>query len=291
MSVPYKKIHVIINPSAGKDDAILNKLNRVFNKYGVDWEISITRKFGDATMFAQQAVTDGIDLVAGYGGDGTQMEVADGVMGSDIPMAILPGGTGNAMSFELGIPHDLELAAELICQSRNQRKIDVVKIGDQHFMLRLYTGIEESEKTKREDKDRLGNLAYVKDALKELEHLPHANYSISVDGQQIEEDGVFCLILNAGSIGGIDAHLTKQVSVSDGLADVFIVNRSLSSIGALASFALDIGVSQAGVHHWQGREIRVAADPPQTTWMDGGLYGTTPFTLTVIPESVSVVVP
>ena len=90
MSVPYKKIHVIINPAAGKDDAILNKLNRVFNKYGVDWEISITRKFGDATMFARQAVADGIDLVAGYGGDGTQMEVADGVMGSDIPMVTIP---------------------------------------------------------------------------------------------------------------------------------------------------------------------------------------------------------
>ena len=291
MSVPYQKIHVIINPSAGKDDAILNKLNRVFNKYGVDWDVSITRKFGDATRFARQAVAEGFDLVAGYGGDGTQMEVADGVMGSDIPIAILPGGTGNAMSFELGIPHKLELAAELICQSRNQRKIDVVKIGEQHFMLRLYTGIEESEKTNREDKDRLGNLAYVKDALKEIEHLPNANYRISIDGQQIEEEGMFCLILNAGSIGGIDAHLTKQVSISDGLADVFIVNRNLSSLRSLASYALDIGASQASVHHWQGREIRVAADPPQTTWMDGELYGQTPFTLTVIPESVSVVVP
>ena len=291
MSVPYQKIHVIINPSAGKDDAILNKLNRVFNKYGVDWDISITRKFGDATRFARQAVAEGVDLVAGYGGDGTQMEVADGVMGSDIPIAILPGGTGNAMSFELGVPHKLELAAELICQSRNQRKIDVVKIGEQHFMLRLYTGIEEREKTTREDKDRLGNLAYVKDALKEIEHLPNANYRLSVDGQQIEEEGIFCLILNAGSIGGIDAHLTKQVSISDGLVDVFIVNRNLSSLRSLASYALDIGASQAGVHHWQGREIHLEADPPQTTWMDGELYGLTPFTLTVIPESVSVAVP
>jgi len=52
---------------------------------------------------------------------------------------------------------------------------------------------------------------------------------------------VFCLILNAGSIGGIETHLTKQVSVSDELADAFIVNRSLFSIGALASFAFDIG--------------------------------------------------
>jgi len=149
----------------------------------VDWEVSITRKLGDATRFAQQALADAVDLVAGYGGVGTQMEVDDGVMGSDIPMAILPGGTGNAMSFEHGIPHDLEQAAELICQSRNQRKIDVVKIGDQHFMLRLYTGIEESEKTKREEKNRLVNPAYLKDTLKEFEHLPNANYNISIDGQ------------------------------------------------------------------------------------------------------------
>ena len=117
MDIPYKRIHVVINPAAGKDEPILNTLNRVFHKYGVDWQISITKKLGDATQMTREAVADGADLVAGYGGDGTQMEVADGVLGSDTPMAILPGGTGNAMSFELNVPHQLEQAAELICTS------------------------------------------------------------------------------------------------------------------------------------------------------------------------------
>ncbi|MCK4897328.1 MAG: acylglycerol kinase family protein, partial [Anaerolineales bacterium] len=107
MDVPYQRIHVIINPAAGQDEPILNTLNRVFHKYGVDWEVSITHRFGDAMRFAKQAVADGVELVVGYGGDGTQLEVLNGIMGSDTPMAILPGGTGNAMTFELNIPHKL----------------------------------------------------------------------------------------------------------------------------------------------------------------------------------------
>jgi len=104
MDVPYKKVRVIINPAAGKDEPILNTINKVFHQYGVDWQVNITKKFGDATRLAKQAIADGVDLVAGYGGDGTQMEIANAVMGSETPMAILPGGTGNAMSFELQVP-------------------------------------------------------------------------------------------------------------------------------------------------------------------------------------------
>jgi len=97
MSVPYRKIHVVINPAAGKDEPILNTINKVFHKYEIDWQVSITKKFGDATRLAKQAIANGVDLVAGYGGDGTQMEIANAVMGTNTPMAILPGGTGNAM--------------------------------------------------------------------------------------------------------------------------------------------------------------------------------------------------
>ena len=89
-------------------------LNRIFNRYGVDWDVSITRKYGDATEFARRAAESGFDLVAGYGGDGTQMEVANGLLGSGVPQAILPGGTGNAMAHDLGISLVLQEATELI---------------------------------------------------------------------------------------------------------------------------------------------------------------------------------
>ncbi len=60
---------------------------------------------GDATRLAKEAVEQGYELVAGYGGDGTQMEVANGLLGTGIPQAILPGGTGNAMAHDLTYPY------------------------------------------------------------------------------------------------------------------------------------------------------------------------------------------
>ena len=219
------------------------------------------------------------------------MEIANAVMGGKIPMAILPGGTGNAMSYEFKVPRKLEQAAELLCQSSKIHNIDVARIGDQFFMLRAYSGIEESDKTSRENKDRFGNLAYILDALQGIKNPPHANYRLNIDGVEVEEEGLTCLILNAGSLGGVDLHATDRISASDGLLDVFIINTNLSGVQSLASYLLDVGKAQVGVHHWKGKEIIVEADPPQTSWIDGELFGPTPYTIGVIPKAVPIVVP
>lgn len=59
----FRRVHVVINPASGKDQPILNTLNDVFHQYG---------------------------------GDGTQHELANAVIGTATPMAVLPGGTGLA---------------------------------------------------------------------------------------------------------------------------------------------------------------------------------------------------
>ena len=63
-SIPYEKIHIVINPAAGKDEPVLNVLNDVFGQYGVDWSVSVTKKYGDAATFAREASQGGADLVA-----------------------------------------------------------------------------------------------------------------------------------------------------------------------------------------------------------------------------------
>jgi len=82
MSESKKRIHIVINPAAGKDEPILNTINDVFHEHGIDWGVSVTQKFGDATEFARQAAKEGFDIIAGYGGDGTQHEIANGLIGS-----------------------------------------------------------------------------------------------------------------------------------------------------------------------------------------------------------------
>ena len=159
MTPPYPKVHVIINPASGPNRPILNTLNDVFRKHGVDWDVSITKRYGDATEQAKDAIARGVDLVVGYGGDGTQHELANAVIGTGMPMGILPGGTGRVCPRDR-IPKELGEAVELLCTSQTVRPFDAVLVGNEYFIQRLYAGIPPESQTSRDLKERYGLLAY-----------------------------------------------------------------------------------------------------------------------------------
>jgi len=294
MARSYKRIHVIINPAAGHDEPILNVLNDVFHPTGIEWDISITHKSGDATRLAKEAVASGVDLVAAYGGDGTQMEVANGLLGTNVPLAILPGGTGNAMAHELKVPINLRQAAELIVSNPKRRAVDLARIGDQVFMLRAYAGLSPENAASREEKDKYGQLAYVQATLKFLSKVPPAYYRATIDGEVVEGEALIVFILNAGSIGGvlgIDLPKVGDVNISDGHLDVYAVTKGVQPLRAVSHHIFHHGESRAGVYHWRGKEIALEANPHQEVWIDGEIGGQTPFTVTTIPKSLYILVP
>ena len=294
MEIPYKRVQVIINPASGKNEPILNVLNDVFHPVSVEWDISLTHASGDATRLTKEAVADGVDLVAGYGGDGTQMEVANGLVGTGVPQAILPGGTGNAMAHELKIPIDLKLAAELIVSSTSRRAVDLASKEGRIFMLRAYAGVSAEDAASREMKDQYGQMAYIKAALKSLTHIHETPYRAVIDGEVVESDALICYILNAGSIGGVlgvSLPQVGEVSSSDGYLDLFVVTRKVRPLRAISHHLFHIGEAEAGIYHWRGKEITIDTDPPQDVWIDGELDGQTPFTTKVIPHALEIVVP
>lgn len=290
-----KKVHVIVNPASGQPQTVLHSLNAVFHPAGVEWDVFITKKSGDAQRFAQQAVAAGVDVVAANGGDGTVMEVAQGVMGSQIPMGILPGGTANLVSVELGIPKDLRKAAQVIASDTSViTKVDMGKIGEDYFLLRVGLGIA-SEKVKladREMKDRYGIAAYSIAGAKSIMGAQKAQYRLILDGEVIEEEGVTCIIDNAGNLGRAEFRAAKDISMSDGLLDVILIHdigvKSLmTTLTSIAGRQLD----SSKVFHWQAAKIEIEADPPLDIQIDGELGGQTPITIETIPQVVGVVTP
>jgi diacylglycerol kinase (ATP) len=158
-------------------------------------------------------------------------------------------------------------------------------------MLRTYTGPQQEAVASREEKDKLGVLAYPLASMRVLKNLTPVQYRLTLDGQVTEDEGVMCYIFNAGAWGGVSLPEAADISPSDGLLDVVIMNKTIGSLRSFASYELNVGWARAHVHHWQAREIVVEADPPQTAWIDGEAHGQTPFTATVIPHAVTVVVP
>lgn len=292
-----KRIQVIINPTAGQDQPILGVLNRVFHAAGISWDVSITNKAGDARQFARAAVEAGVDVVAAYGGDGTVMEVASGLIGSTVPLAIFPGGTANVMSLELGISSDLAEAGALVCNEEcTVVPIDMGQLGeDQYFILRVGTGLEADmvEGADRELKNRLGTLAYALSALQAIQNPTLSQYHLVIDGEQIAAEGIACLICNSGNLGRAGIVLSSSVSVRDGLLDVFVLQQAnLTSLLALTRDVLtQTEPTTPALQHWQGRQMTLLAEPNQTVQADGEVLGQTPVTAKVLPGVVRVIVP
>ena len=290
--VPYKKIHIVINPAAGKDEPILNILNRAFRPYNVEWDVSVTQKFGDAQAFARRAIEAGCDLVVGYGGDGTQHEIANALMGSGIVMGVLPGGTGNGFANELGIPKSLAEAAEVLCTSHKLRETDIVQLKDGYFIQRLFIGIEPEQQTSREMKDKYGTLAYPITAYQRRKAQQQVNYRITIDGNLLEMPANKVYVVNAAQTGSGIAVTGKFSRSDDGLLEVFVLDlKSLETISAAAGRMLNISTELAEKFIWQGKEITIETEPDQPVWTDGEYIGRTPVTMKVIPGGLSVVVP
>ena len=293
MAAPYKKIHVVINPASGKDEPIINTLNDVFHQHGVDWEVSITKKYGDATEQAKAAIDRGVNLVVGYGGDGTQHEIANAVLssGGKIPMGILPGGTGNGFAREMGIPKTLRPAVELLCTSTKVRKIDVARVGDQHFIQRLYVGIEPEEQTSREMKDRYGVFAYAISIAQRRKTQKEVNYQITIDGETHQFQAVKVYVVNSGMTGSGFA-ITHTYAIDDGLLDAFMLDTAnLETMSAATSRFLHLDTERSRRFYRQGREITIDTDPDQPVWSDGEYLGRTPVSVKVLPGVLPIVVP
>ena len=290
-----KQIHVVINPASGQDRPILNTINDVFRQHDVSWDMSITKSSGDAKRFAKTAVANGADVVAAYGGDGSVMEVAEGLMGTDVPLAILPGGTANLMSVELGIAKDLAKAATIACDDNSViREVDMGEANEYKFMLRVGIGLpaEKIILADRDLKNKYGLAAYTIASFKAIGAKQKVAYQLTLDGKKVETVGVACRIDNSSNIGMPGQSLWPETDVSDGYLNVLVWR----NIDISTSYSVIAGMTEhktldKAFHHWQAKEITIETDRPQAIQGDGELWGNTPITIKVLPAAMRVLVP
>ncbi|HEX2619807.1 MAG TPA: diacylglycerol kinase family protein [Phototrophicaceae bacterium] len=297
----FKKIHVIMNPVSGLNPVPPETIENLLKQASIEWQLTVTEPKSDIQQLVKQALKDGADVIAAYGGDGTVMAVGEALIGSDVPFAILPAGTANVMSVELGVPQNLEAALKLACgENAAVRVVDVGVINNQHhFLLRVGIGLEAAMtvNTPREEKKRLGRIAYFKSAALAFIRSKQVRYRITVDGKRHVAYGVSCVICNSGNIGIPNLALGPEMSISDGLLDVIVMPgtdpRSVWSMFRSAFRSLQHNARRDGsIPHWQGKQVTVSTRRKQDIGLDGELLKVRPpLTATIIPRAVNVVIP
>jgi diacylglycerol kinase family enzyme len=103
-----------------------------------------TKRKEHAMHLARGAIHEGFDAVASFGGDGTVNEVANGLAGSNVPMAIIPGGGTNVLARSLGIPRDpVEATWYLITNRHNEpKRISLGRVEGRHFTFGCGVGLD-----------------------------------------------------------------------------------------------------------------------------------------------------
>jgi len=130
-----KQITVILNgeAGAGHGDAIADDLRARFRAHGMEATVILAKGGAELIASARAAVQQGVPMVAGGGGDGTQNAVAAQLAGTNIPYGVLPMGTLNHFAKDLGIPLDLDGAVRTIATGV-PKQVDVGEVNDQVFL-------------------------------------------------------------------------------------------------------------------------------------------------------------
>jgi len=77
--------------------------------------------------------------VVAAGGDGTVSAVINGIVGTTIPLGIIPAGTGNLLAHDLDIPLESERRCRAYCRKHKLRKIDAMRIGKRAIFLNQFS--------------------------------------------------------------------------------------------------------------------------------------------------------
>jgi len=158
-----------------------------------------------------------------------------------------------------------------------------------NFLSRLYVGVEPDDQTSRELKDKYGLFAYAVTAFEKKEKKPLVQYKITMDGNEINKEGVKLYVVNSASTG-IDIPIGNSLP-TDGILDVFLLDERIASYVAAAERAVSKSGDFEGINYWSGKDIKIETTPNQAVWADGEYVGRTPIDIKVIHQAVNIVVP
>ncbi len=271
-------------------------------------EVVETNRRGHATRFAHDAARRGVDVVIGYGGDGTLNEVATGIAGSDTALGVLPGGSTNVFARTLGMPNDPVEAVEHLVRgidAEDFRPIGLGQVNGRYFCFHTGIGFDAAvvQHVERHGslKRWLGHPLFIYAGLSTWARgydrkRPH--FSLSGDGGNDLDNGYFTIVLNTNPytyLGNRPLDLSPHAGLEQGLVAItFTTMRARAILTSLAG-ALKGGGVQPAPHldiRTDVGALTVTHDEPFPYQLDGDALGeTTRLDITHVPDAVRLVFP
>lgn len=312
-----RKAALFYNPSSGRRRgrrrADVQAVKKVFEDAGILITAAETAGPEKAAEQVRQAIEEGCDTVIACGGDGTIHDLAQGLVGSSVGLAIIPLGTANTLAHDLSIPRHPIRAAQAALQARPRRfavgQVEYQNFagqrGHRYFNSVLGVGVDAHlfYKLDAELKQRMGMIAYYAKAVRLL--LTHRWSSFPVDYMAVgapsarKENVSQLLAVRITQFGGILRRLAPGAALTrNDLRLVLFKTHSrlrflLYILRGLAGLAWNVAGIELEDASWIRCGDRAHLGPPERILVeaDGELVGTLPAEISIVPDALTLLVP
>lgn len=290
-----KNIIIIGNPIAGGGALRrIEKAARICETRGHNVQVLLTTRRGDAERFAREIASEKRNdvLVVAAGGDGTYNEVANGLVRSSIPMAILPMGTTSVLAKEMDMPGDIERATDMVLNGQIQ-SIHLGRITTpvvtRYFLLMAGIGFdgEVVGKINEKIKRTAGRSAYILSGLSVL--FTYRPAPLTVTGKDISLMGYATIVSNAACYGGT-FKVAPDARLTDPSFYVFVTHKKgrLSLLRYVAGILGGFHLSFKDITYFKTEELTIEGNAP--IQIDGDYIGNTPAKIEIARHALRLVV-
>jgi diacylglycerol kinase (ATP) len=230
---------VIINPIAGPGrrktlDRCAAMARSVLATHGYSAEVVVTASPTDASRYARGALESGVQLVVAWGGDGTINGAGSALAGTSLPLGIVPGGSGNGLARDLGLPREPARALTVAATGR-ERAIDAGDLCGSLFFNIAGIGVDAEIAARiAEPGSRRGLAGYVVATVQELRRYQPQVYIIRIPGGKsdapsapadvtFERRALLVALANSRQYGN-GATIAPHARLDDGAIDLVVVD-------------------------------------------------------------------
>ena len=287
-----RRISIIFNPAAGqRRHQKLDRVVRALAARELDVCVTGTSGSGDATRLARRAVSEGADIVAAAGGDGTIREVVAGMLGSNALLGIVPMGTASVLAAELQLPSRSEAVAAVIARG-TWRALHVPRANGRPFLLMAGAGFDGAvvESVSPGLKRRIGKSAYVLSALRTLAAGSRPRIRVEADGSVRHAEWV--VVTNVSRYAGPYVLAPGADCESPELAVcLFESARPFALTGQLLRAVCGGMVRAPGLEILRAHDVALSARERVPVQIDGDPAGALPLRLASTTEHIRVLCP
>jgi diacylglycerol kinase (ATP) len=295
------RIGVAINPVAGgkKGQAVGQEVLALLEAAGQQ----VINLSGESMIAARDRIDNAIyrqaiDVLLVVGGDGMAHLGTNVCAQKNIPMAIIPAGTGNDAAGLLGMPlADTKACMELILENLSAPKsIDALRIthgikttwalgsGSAGFDALVNARANKMKWPK-------GPNRYYVAMLLELAKFKPIKYQSVIDGNPKDFEAMLCVVSNTGVFGG-GMLVVPDASVTDGVLDVLLVKKMsrFKFVTIFPKVYKGTHITDKDVEILRASKISIAASG-MPIYSDGEYVGQAPFEAEVVPGALQVIAP